>query len=159
MTSIIVCDSGPLISLARVQHLHLLWETFGTIHIPQGVHQEVVGQSLGRPGMELQGQPWVIVHPDPNAIPLEISALGRGEATAIVLALQLQAELLLIDDRQARFVAQRLGVSCGGTLNLLQRAKQKGVIPKVRDILDALILADFRISKVTRQAFLQSLNE
>ena len=158
MKSIIVCDSGPLISLARIQHLHL-FEIFETIHIPQGVYQEVVVQSQGRPGLELQGQPWVVVHPDPNAIPLEISTLGRGEATAILLAVQLDAELLLIDDRQARSAAQRLGVRCAGTLNLLQRAKQLGVISEVRGILDALVVANFRISKGTRQAFLQSVDE
>ena len=158
MDSIIGCDSGPLISLARIQHLHL-FEVFKTIHIPQGVYQEVVVQSQGRPGSELQGQSWIVTHPDPNAIPLEISILGRGEATAILLALQLDAEILLIDDRQARSVAQRLGVRYAGTLNLLQRAKQLGIISEVRSILDALAAADFRISKGTRQAFLQSLGE
>ena len=99
------------------------------------------------------------MHPDPNPTPIEVSNLGRGEATAIGLALQLRADLLLIDDRQARTIAERLNLPCAGTLHLLQRAKQKGVIPLVRPILDALILAEFRISKATRQAFLLSQNE
>ena len=148
-----------MISLARIQRLDLISQTLDAIHIPQGVYQEVVGQSQGRPGTELQNQTWVTVHPDPNTIPIEVSNLGRGEATAIGLALQLRADLLLIDDRQARTIAERLNLPCAGTLHLLQRAKQKGVIPLVRPILDALILAEFRISKATRQAFLLSQNE
>jgi uncharacterized protein len=62
-----------------------------------------------------------------------------GEAEAIALALDLMADLLLLDERKARVVAAQLGLNFTGLLGLLAEAKQKGHIPTVKPVLDALI--------------------
>jgi predicted nucleic acid-binding protein len=72
--------------------------------------------------------------------------LDRGESEAIALALDVNAEELLIDERLGRRKAMDLGVSITGLLGILLVAKRRGLIPQIRPIMDRLILdANFRI--------------
>ncbi len=72
-------------------------------------------------------------------------AIDLGEAEAIVLALELEAELLLMDERRGRAVATAYGLSVTGLLGILLQAKRNGFIPLVKPVLDQLIKeADFR---------------
>ena len=64
--------------------------------------------------------------------------LHRGEAEALVLALERDAQCLLPDENAARSVADRLEIPCVGLLGVLGRAKEKGLIPAVAPALDAL---------------------
>lgn len=73
--------------------------------------------------------------------------LDPGEANAIVLAIELQATQLLIDERLGRTEAKRQGLRITGILGVLLAAKRQGLIPVVRPILERLIgEANFRIS-------------
>jgi predicted nucleic acid-binding protein len=72
-----------------------------------------------------------------------------GESEAIVLAYEKGLRIIL-DDRKAREVAQRLGVPVTGTVGLLVKAKLEGVIAAVRPLLDALDANHFRISDALR---------
>jgi predicted nucleic acid-binding protein len=73
--------------------------------------------------------------------------LDAGEANAIALALELQADDLLIDERLGRQEAVRLGLSIIGILGILLVAKQRSLIPQVRPVMDTLInQAGFRVS-------------
>jgi len=72
-----------------------------------------------------------------------------GESEAIVLAYEKGLRIIL-DDRKAREVAQRLGVPVTGTVGLLVKAKQEGVIATVSPLLDALDANHFRISDALR---------
>jgi predicted nucleic acid-binding protein len=73
--------------------------------------------------------------------------LDAGEANAIALALELQANDLLIDERLGRQEALRLGLSIIGILSILLIAKQRNLIPRVQPVMDTLInQAGFRVS-------------
>lgn len=73
--------------------------------------------------------------------------LDAGEANAIALALELQADDLLIDERLGRQEAARLGLPIIGILGILIVAKQRNLIPQVQPVMDALInQAGFRVS-------------
>ncbi|MGZ3414718.1 MAG: DUF3368 domain-containing protein, partial [Isosphaeraceae bacterium] len=72
--------------------------------------------------------------------------LGAGEAEATALSVERLAARLILDDKKARRVARQLDLPVTGTLAVLLNAKERGIIPKVRDTLDVLISANFRIS-------------
>ncbi len=72
-----------------------------------------------------------------------------GESEAIALAYEKRLRLI-VDDRKAREAAQRLGIAVTGTVGLLLKAKQAGIIPAVLPLLDALDQHQFRISPSLR---------
>ena len=88
------------------------------------------------------------------------SQLDPGEAEAIALALEIKAELLLIDERRGRAIATRLGLRITGLLGILVEAKQRSLIPSVKPLMDALIdTSEFRVSQPLYEQILQMVNE
>ncbi|MCP4148581.1 MAG: DUF3368 domain-containing protein, partial [bacterium] len=65
--------------------------------------------------------------------------LGKGETEAIILYLELNADLLIIDDKKARTVSESYNIKCIGTLGLLTLAKQRGHIDELRQYFDLLL--------------------
>lgn len=64
--------------------------------------------------------------------------LDEGEAEAIALAIELNADLLLIDERLGKNIATKKGLICKGVVGVLIEAKQRAFIPAVRPLLDDL---------------------
>jgi predicted nucleic acid-binding protein len=130
-----VANSGPLIALAKINHLHLVPSLYGEVIIPQAVYHEavVVGQARGYPDAKvlqafLSSMEWQPTEsPEmPPELPGD-TRLGRGEYEAIALAWQHQV-LLLIDEIYARSVADRLGLQTAGSLGILVEAYRKGIL-------------------------------
>jgi predicted nucleic acid-binding protein len=84
--------------------------------------------------------------------------VDAGESEAIALAYETRTRIIL-DDRKAREAAQRLGVSVTGTVGLLIKAKEMGVIAEIRPILDALDANQFRIGETLRAEALRLAGE
>ncbi len=78
---------------------------------------------------------------------------------AIVLALEHNADLLLVDDRDARNLAKKLGLQVMGTLGVIALAKYKGLISKAKPIIDKLVESGFWISRKLLEEFLRELSE
>jgi hypothetical protein len=86
--------------------------------------------------------------------------LDRGEAESISLALELKADLLLLDEKEGRRAAQRLGLRTLGVVGLLLEAKETGGIEHIRPHLDALRqIAGFYLSESLYQATLDAASE
>ena len=85
--------------------------------------------------------------------------LGLGECGVIVLAEEIHAQRVIIDDRAARQIAQARGLPVIGTVGVLIVAKTRGIIPNVRDILDALRKHGMRISPRLYQQILTAAGE
>ena len=148
---IIVSDTSPISNLVIVNYVHLLPDIFGTIIIPKPVHAELLANGPGHPVTLLaQSADWLeikVVKDLAAVTELENERnLDLGEAHAIVLASELNANQLLIDERLGRLEAQRLGLSIVGILGVLLLAKQRKLITSVKPVMDELIgQANFRI--------------
>lgn len=158
----VVSDASPLISLAAIGRLDLLRQLFGTLSIPAYVHKEVT-QATGRAGAkELAASDWVVVRKLGNdflARALD-GELDRGEAEAIALAVELKADLVLIDERRGRAVAARFGLKVVGVLGLLIEAKRKGLLDRIEPLLsDLLHKAGFRLGPELYRRILEEAGE
>lgn len=153
----VVANAGPLISLAAINRLDLLKVLFEQIAIPQAVYDEVVVHGEGEPGSrEVKEAEWIrtVQIQDRLAVHLLRETLDAGESEAIVLAQELNARYVLLDDGLARRKARRIGLRMTGTLGILLMAKDAGLIPAVGPILDELKQTDFRMSDRVYQELL-----
>ena len=135
-----VVDSACLIGLERIGRLDPLPALLSPIFAPPAVNREFGSQPA-----------WMKVErpSDVGMVAALRLLVDPGESEAIVLAYEKGLRIIL-DDRKAREVAQRLGVPVAGTVGLLVKAKQEGVIATVRPLLDALDANHFRISDALR---------
>lgn len=134
INSVIVADSSPLISLSIIAQLELLPQLYQRILLPPAVWDEVTVQGVGLPGSQAVSQlTWLEIQ-NPEAVILEpLSILvDRGEAEAIALAQSIPDSTVLLDDAQARRVAERLGIRRIGTLGILRKAKKAGLIIEIK---------------------------
>ncbi len=146
---IVVANAGPLIALAQIGRFDLLQSLYGQLRISPVVWDEVVTSGRGRPGaVEVSAVAWihVVKVSDTTAVQLLKGRLGAGESEAIVLAMELKADLLLIDEARGRRVAEARGLYKTGTVGTLIVAKKRGLVSAVRPLLDDLRAMGFHIS-------------
>lgn len=160
---IVVSDTSPIINLAMIGRLSLLPAVFNRVIIPQKVFEEIVSQGTGLPGaLEISTANWVdvLTCKDFQKVQALEDEIDPGESEAIILALEMDADLILLDDYAARAVADRLGLEYTGLLGLLIRAKQMGFVENVRTIMDDLItIANFRVSQSVYDAVVKIVGE
>ena len=138
---IVVSNTSPLTNLAAINLFHLLQEMYGQILIADGVWAELNAYNQAWPGSrEVAAAAWIerLTPKNQPVVSTLRRDLDRGEAETIALALELGADLVLLDERDGRYAAQRLGLKVVGVLGLLLEAKSKGYIEQVNPYLDAL---------------------
>ena len=159
----IVSNASPLINLARIGKLDLLHRLYGKLIIPEAVWHEVVVEGAGLPGAEeVKTSCWIKTQTVSNKQLVHAlqEDLAAGEAEAIALALEVEAELLLMDEHRGRETAHHLGLRYTGLIGVLIEAKGKGLIHSVKDYLDRLRqVAGFRVSDSLYVRVLQDENE
>jgi predicted nucleic acid-binding protein len=145
---IFVSDSSPIVGLAAIKQLHLLRELYGRFVIPQAVYEEIVA-GVDEPGAEeVKTVDWIEIQSVANRVAVTVLQLelDLGEAEAITLATELNADVLLVDERKGRAVATRLGLPVVGVLGVLVEAKQRGLVPALKPLVDDLVInAGFRL--------------
>ena len=155
---VVVADSSPLIYLSRAGVLSVLASVYGDVVVPQAVWDEVVARRPSAPGVEAIRQAhWIRV--DNRELPLADLGLDPGETAAILLAEAVHADVLLIDERLGREVAEARGLAVRGTLGLLVLARQIGALAALRPVLDALVTDGFRIVPALVQEALSRVGE
>ncbi len=82
--------------------------------------------------------------------------VDEGEASAMALYLeQTKDALLVIDERKGRIIAQDLGIKIIGTIGIIIKAKEKGIITNLSEIIERLEQTDFRLSPKLKQQLLE----
>ena len=160
---IIVSNTSPIINLAVVEQLELLWHLYGAIIIPQAVYHEIVVRGYEQAGAT-EIQTWRLFErrqvQDLALVRRLEQQLDIGEAEAIALAVEMHADLLLLDERRGRAAARQLGLTVTGLLGVLLVAKQQGHLVAVKPVLDALItVAGFWIDEQLSAQVLESAEE
>jgi hypothetical protein len=160
---IVVSDTSPIVNLATINYLDVLRQLYGTIRIPQAVYDEIVVAGAGKPGSaHVKAADWITVQPILNTARVAQlqNDLDAGEAEAIVLADEQQADLLLIDEQKGRIIAAQTGIVYTGLLGVLVVAKHQGVLPAIKPLLDDLVqTAGFWISQPLYQRILNAVGE
>lgn len=146
---LVVADTSPLLYLHQVRQLDLLRRLFRTVVVPRAVAEELSsGAEQGFDVPHLKAASWLLVRPPPHTGKLPAGVgLGPGEAEVLAFGLATPEALLLLDDGRAREVAGRRGLSFTGTLGLLVRAKQEGLLLRVAPVLEELQTTTIRLSK------------
>lgn len=160
---IVVSDTSPILNLARIGQLELLHALYLKVVIPPAVNREFEASLAGAGPINVKDwSSWLtIVEPINKSRVDELRMdLDAGESEAIVLALQLNAELLLVDEKKARAVAASLELRTVGLLGVLVEAKKAGLIRKVKPLLDDLISqARFWIGEALYRKVLSAVDE
>ncbi len=138
MHSTIISDTSCFIILFNIGELDLLHKIYQNI-----ITTKEVADEFGQPLPE-----WIEIKTVKDISRqriLEIE-IDKGEASAIALALETSESILIIDDYKARKVAEHLGLEFTGTIGIIIKAKQNGIINSIKPLLAKLRNTDFRFS-------------
>ena len=143
-----VVDTSALQYLFRIGQLDILQTLFDEVLVADAVEQELNrGKSTGYSVPNITDYSWITVaKPEHHSIPIELKSLGDGECASILLARETSADQIILDDLNARYTAETLGLHVTGTIGILMRAKEQNLIPKIAPLLEQLIDAGMWIS-------------
>jgi predicted nucleic acid-binding protein len=148
MKPVVVSNSTPLIALASIGRFSALRELFKQVHVPQAVFSEVAGDKRRRAGSrEIRAASWINTVQVENIASVDFlrALVDHGEAESIVLSRELNADILLIDDKDGRKIAESSGITCVGTVGLLLRYYRLNA-DEFKAALDELIAKGFRLA-------------
>ena len=150
---VVIADTGPINYLLLIGYIELLPKLFEKVVLPSAVKDE-----LSNPETPTTVRKWIAAPPlwlemqHANA-PKEIGGLGAGETEAIALALELRADLLLMDDRRGVKAARGKGIEVTGTLGVLGLAGKRGLI-NLAEAFDLIKKTSFRYPQALMDEFL-----
>ena len=127
---IVIADTAPINYLVLIGEQKLLPALFGQVIIPAAVYRELLATATPQVVRQwLSNHPqWLEIRQATMAPDTSLSHLDEGEREAIQLAEELGADLLLVDEKAARREAARRRLATSGTLGVLDRAAEKGLV-------------------------------
>ena len=160
----IIFNSSPLINLAKINCLNLIEEIYNKIIIPEAVYSEVVDDASTKYKGEFSK---IASLTEENVIEIKSvenrefvrafrTRLDLGEAEVLSLALEINTDLVVIDEMEAREIADDFNLRKTGFLGILLKADEKELIDSGINLLDEAVNKDFHISdklydKIKRQ--------
>jgi len=149
-----IADTGRINYLILIGHIDILPVLFERVILPSSVRDELADEDAPATVRQWIGSPpaWLEVHQvnSPDAVP----NLGAGETATITLALELHADLLLMDERRGVRAARRKGLEVTGTLGVLSQAGRRGMID-LRDAFSRITQTSFRYHQEVLDQFLK----
>ncbi len=152
---LVVSDSSPVNVLIRIGQIDVLPVLFNSVVIPTAVAQELTHPATPPIVRDWMAQPpgWITIR-SPSMPTDPTLRRHRGERDAISLAQEIHADALLLDEEKARTEAMAVGVAVIGTVGILQRAANQGLITDLRAVHNQLREAKFHVSEKILQTSL-----
>ena len=152
----VVADTAPINYLVMIGFVDFLPILFHKIIWPVAVEAE-----LAAPGAPASVREWISIlpawveiHQTQGLSGPSLRGLDEGETAAIVLAISLKAELLLMDERKGTVVALEKGLRVTGTFGVLDMAAERGLV-NFEQAVERLRCTNFRIPKVVLSTLLE----
>ena len=161
----IVCNASPIINLSKIDKLDLIKKLYQKIIIPGAVFKELIVRGHDKENIPaikslIANNIIEVQEVQSNALVRALEKdLDPGESAAIALAAQINAELIILDERDARETAEMYNLKKTGFIGILMKAKQKGFIDSVKKCLDQAIEKGFWIDEKLYQTIIKKLNE
>ena len=156
---LVIADTGPINYLILIDHIDILAALFERVVLPSTVRDELA-RSKAPPLVQnwIADPPsWVEVRPVVHVHDPALDKLDAGEEDAIALAVELHADLLLIDDRAGVMVARRKGFRVAGTLTILAMAAQHRLL-NLADAFDLIKRTNFHYQQELMDQFLNEIS-
>lgn len=138
MPKIVVSDTSCFIALTNIGELSLLQKLYTQLLTTHDVADEF--------GEELPDWIEVVSPVDKQKQQLLEFQVDKGEASAIALALEISADVIILDDYKARIAAEKLGLEVTGTLGIIIKAKNQEIIDSIKPVIEKLQQTNFRLS-------------
>ena len=132
----VVSNTTPIISLLKIGKLEILKDLYDEIYIPQEVFNEIEAGKHKKYYLNLLTFEWIKIEQiqDRKSIAYFLD-LDKGEAEAIVLATESEADLILLDESPGRIHAKHAGLRVTGTIGILVKAKKQGLISELKPLI------------------------
>lgn len=134
----VIVNSTPLIALCKIGCLSFLRDLYGEITIPEAVFKEVTVKNDVVRAAILNQMDWIHIQSVTTERDNKMyrAKLHDGEVEVMILAQELQADLVILDDNAARKTAAFLGLPLTGTVGVLLRAKERGLIDQLMPLVE-----------------------
>jgi predicted nucleic acid-binding protein len=156
----VVSNTTPIISLLKIGKLEILKDLYKEIYIPQEVFSEIEAGKHKKYYLNLLELEWIKIEQiqDRKSIAYFLD-LDKGEAEAIILATESEADLILLDESLGRFHAKHAGLRVTGTIGILVKAKKQGLISELKPLILELKEKGVWLSESLIERILQLANE
>ncbi len=157
----VIVNSTPLIALCGIGQLEILQKMYTEIIIPAAVYREVAEKEDSACAQIKNAGTWIHVQEikDDSEKKMYKAKLHEGEVEVMILCQEQQADLAIIDDNAAKKTAKYLGIPVTGTLGVLLKAKQQGIVKEIWPIISELKANGFYISHLVEKMILEYADE
>ncbi len=156
----VVSNTTPIISLLKIGKLDILRKVYGKIIVPKAVYNEINAGKNKSYFIDLSSLEWIEIKEIENKKSLHFFLdLDAGEAEVIVLASELDADLVIIDETLGRKFAKNNELKVTGTIGVLLKAKELGIVDDITSLIDLLIDNGIWISAKLRQTIINKAKE
>ena len=155
---LVLSNTTPLIALAGINSLELLHQLYGSIIIPSAVKAELIGEPEKS---AVANSSWIVIkHISQEERKRDFRArLHTGEVEVMILAEEMCADLVIMDDYAAKKTAKFMGMKTTGTLGILIQAKKQGLIQEVKPLMESLIAQGLYVSEKIQRLVLREAEE
>ena len=156
---IVISDTSAISNLLQIGQFELLKTLYNKIYISPAVQRELY--IYDKQAKQIEELKWIEIRYPKNQKLVQqlLNDLDLGEAESIVLALEEEADYLIIDEYLGRKIAHSMDIKVVGILGILIFAKQQGLVSEIRSSIELLLSIGFRLNKELINSILTALNE